>query len=144
MVGTALLWWRSVSIAQAVVDRRLAEHSEQLTDLKRSLQIATESFSAALKETSQNFSRELKETSQLLQTIATQVRASTDTQGVINQQVSAALTGVCRKLDEQGTMITDSRATLSLMREFLTRTRGEIEALHAVELPIRATLGDPR
>ena len=114
--ASALLWWRQLSVTNALVHQRL------------------NSLAEATKQTA----AELKETVKVLQTISTDLAASIEKQGTINTVTTQALEAVLKKLDGQqerlsdhGEKIAQQSASLELMREFMSRTRGDSDAYHA-------------
>ena len=102
IVSTILLWWRQVSVAQAVFDQRLA----------------------FLKDSDGEIAADLRETAKVLQTLAVQVTASIQSQGIVNLTTTKALDAIISQLDDHTRQIADHGATLGLMREFLAQVHG--------------------
>jgi nitrogen fixation/metabolism regulation signal transduction histidine kinase len=103
LIGSSLIWWRSVSIAQAVVDQKLT----------------------MLKQENTSVATDLKEASRVLQSVATQVKVSIESQTLVNAATAKAFDSILQKLDTHAREIADHGATLSLMREFMMRVHGD-------------------
>ena len=108
-VGCGLLFWRQVSVINAVVSVKLAQ----------------------LKESDGTMSAEMKETARILSAAATELKILATEQAVVNKVTAHALQGIVSRLDEHSKQITEQGTTLALMREFLASVHGKKRELTA-------------
>jgi len=99
IAGGSILWWRQISVSNAVFDTRIN----------------------ALRESDKNIVDDFRAISKSLQDVTIAAAATTKEQAIINTMMTKALEGIVTKLDSHTEKLAEAGATVEILKEILSK-----------------------